>query len=535
MTNTYKENSILSVVNYGLQNKSNFDIVTKETRDIVDIPYFPAQNLVDFSGKLNLYKPVVDIWLPFIEEKEVEDDEGNITIQKEYKVYGLLGRPDARYIFVELGNGYRKLQYRFNGERFPQARMQHGITFNGKDKLFIFGGFMNGRCSNDLWMYDFKQNRWEMLNFSLIEKSANEQPSRRKHLSLYYNEDIDELFIFGGETDILTDLGDYGKGSGNFYIKLNDLWSFNPSSKEWVNYDPYRKLPHRDGVIIYADQSEIHLLVKGGIKEGSLTGEYENPTIYIIDRPTGDIKEKVELNDSDIPFPINPSEVITTRLRGENYIIVGARYNIDYTKNNTIYGTNYSNTSVYVYEITTDDNGNKHYQFKLKKSGITGIYNDNYYFVVYLNKKVDGLFKEYYNDHNGNPNFTFDKIHGLANKTFAKYILGLTDDEANNLSQDVIDDLGRKYTLVDVIEADICKLDTDEIIEQKKIYVPPVFELSHIVHLYEKDYKTGQETSKFVWLYGSKYSYEDETNTQNRKEIILKLNEECYIWEFQFH
>jgi len=225
MVNTYKENRILSVVNYGVDNKSNFDIITKETRDIVDIPYFPAQNLVDFTGRLNLYNPSVEIWLPFVEEKEVEDESGNVTTQKEYKVLGLIGRPDARYIFVELGNGYRRLLYRFNGDKFPQSRKYYGITYNGKDKLFIFGGLLNGRCSNDLWVYNFKENSWDYLNFSLIEKSANEQPSRRKHMSLYYNDELEELFIFGGETDILTDLGNYGRG-GEFYLKLNDLSCF---------------------------------------------------------------------------------------------------------------------------------------------------------------------------------------------------------------------------------------------------------------------------------------------------------------------
>ena len=499
-----KENRILSLVQYGLKNNSNFDLTEIETRDIVDIPYFPLQNLVDFTGDLNPYNPQPQWWIPFMKEVETEDG-----TQKEYHIYGMVYRPDARYIFLDLGNNYRKWVYRFNGDAYPQSRTEYAITYNGKDKLFIFGGYYNGRTHNDFWVYDFNNNEWKHLDFSVLEKTANKFPTTRRKASLYYNEEIDELFVFGGITDVFVSLGDrFGE------LILNDVWAikfYDVGDWDAVSYDPYSKLPHRLGVITYADQEEIHILIKGGVKEGSITGELEKTKLFIIKRDTGDIWKEVEF-DND-PIPIEPDNIISARFYGENYI---------YCK---------SNRTLYTY---TFDHQNDQYQFTVKKSDVDGVYNDNAYFVVYPNQKFAGLFKDY-RKNSVETNYDSEDLCSLY-----KYITGATD--CDGLTEE---DLSRfykllvsKHKLVDnIIEGDVIKLDTDEIIETKKIWIPPILYQPEIVHIWEGVGDITQ-TSKFVWITGLYEVPSDQlsdttttttTNADNNK--VYGIIEKQFVWD----
>jgi N-acetylneuraminic acid mutarotase len=265
------ESRVLSNIPYTIRNRSNYDIALEETRDIVDVPYFPAQNLVDVTGSIDLYQPTLDSYVPFI------DQYGN------HRLFGLMNRVDARFIFVEFADNARYLQYSFAGVSFPQGRSNYSITYDG-NCCYMFGGYANDRCLNDLWCYDIRENRWSNLNYTQVEQGANEAPTRRRKSSVLIKGST--IWVFGGETDVLT----VNSLVDDLIVSLNDVWSFDMSTSVWKNYDLNRALPHRTGNVIYTDPSVIKILVNGGMNE---LGETEPVAIYSIDIATDIVTSEV--------------------------------------------------------------------------------------------------------------------------------------------------------------------------------------------------------------------------------------------------
>ena len=260
------ENRILSNIKYTIHNYSNYDISLQETKDIIDVPYFPAQNLVDIEG-INLFTPNVDLWF-LLEDKNGKD-----------RVFGLVNKPDQRLMFVELADDARYLQYRFGGTSYPQGRTKYSVTTDGR-KIYIGFGECNGRYVNDLWEYDIYTNTWANLNYHIQEQSINTAPSRRGKVNIVNLPS--EIWIFGGETDILK----INSTSNRDIIPLNDIWVFDKNTRTWKNYDKQRILPHRQGNIIYIDSSTIKILIQGGLNE---IGVEEPTAIWTINRETDEV------------------------------------------------------------------------------------------------------------------------------------------------------------------------------------------------------------------------------------------------------
>ena len=117
------ENKILSNVEYGIHNRSNYDITLTETQGIIDVPHFPAQNLVDVSGDISLYRVMKHSILaavPFFDD----------NIHKE-RLFFLHNRLDARMNFIEIAEDARYYHYSFSGLSYPQGREQGAaITYD---------------------------------------------------------------------------------------------------------------------------------------------------------------------------------------------------------------------------------------------------------------------------------------------------------------------------------------------------------------------------------------------------------------------
>jgi len=272
------ENRILSNVPYEVKNRSNYALTTEETRGIVDVPYFPAQNLVEVGGDINLFRPSVDLWFP-------GDD----------VLLGLFNRPGARFLVGEIADNARRLRYAFLGGSFPQSREDYAVTYDG-EHLFIFGGYADGRCLIDLWRYTINENRWEDLLASKIELGANEIPSRRRKANVVLAQG--KLWVFGGETDVLS----INSEDTEFIIPLNDVWSFDFETGEWANFDPFRRLPHRPGHIVEVGPDYIKIVIVGGTDELGVT----QPTaVWTLNLITGDASY-VSITP---PFTITPANI----------------------------------------------------------------------------------------------------------------------------------------------------------------------------------------------------------------------------------
>jgi N-acetylneuraminic acid mutarotase len=78
--------------------------------------------------------------------------------------------------------------------------------------MVIFGGFVNGERSNEIYRYYFKENRWER-----VKPIGRDQPNPRAgHSCVLIN---DSMIIFGGKDE-----------DNN---KLNDVWEFDLASYQW--------------------------------------------------------------------------------------------------------------------------------------------------------------------------------------------------------------------------------------------------------------------------------------------------------------
>lgn len=261
------ESKVLSNIPYTIHNYSNYDIVESETRDIVDVPYFPAQNMVDVSGKINRYAPDADIFVPF-------KDAGV------HRLFGLINRTDARMIFIELADDARYTHYKFSGNSFPQGRTSYSYTYDGYH-LYISGGYANDRCLNDIWRYAIATNTWENINASFTDADVNTAPSRRRKANTIASSE--RLYLFGGETDALTvNTAD----TSAFIVPLNDVWEYNFTTDAWINYDPNRVLPHRTGHIVHADDDVIRIYIVGGVNE---IGVNEPTAIWTVNKTTHEV------------------------------------------------------------------------------------------------------------------------------------------------------------------------------------------------------------------------------------------------------
>jgi N-acetylneuraminic acid mutarotase len=81
--------------------------------------------------------------------------------------------------------------------------------------MVVFGGFIEGERENDIWMYHFKENKWEK-----VEVKGQEPCPRAGHSMVVHD---GQMFVFGGKDD-----------DNN---KINDLWIFDIKEKYWTRIE----------------------------------------------------------------------------------------------------------------------------------------------------------------------------------------------------------------------------------------------------------------------------------------------------------
>ena len=122
--------------------------------------------------------------------------------------------------------------------------------------MYIFGGFIEGEKTNELYRYDFKGNSWEKVN----ALSKISPPNRAGHSSVIID---NQMIIFGGKDDENE--------------KLNDTWVFDLNSQQWENCNPEEPLPiNRSGHSATVYQNL--MIIFGGIHE--VTRELDDCWIF---------------------------------------------------------------------------------------------------------------------------------------------------------------------------------------------------------------------------------------------------------------
>lgn len=108
----------------------------------------------------------------------------------------------------------------------PEARMYHSLVYYDKtDCLVLFPGFTQHGWSkdlitNDLWIFDLNEDKWE-------SHEVNNGPLKPlAYPSMTYVDKTQDILIFGG-----------GNLESPFVGKAtNDLWSFNLDSNKWKEF-----------------------------------------------------------------------------------------------------------------------------------------------------------------------------------------------------------------------------------------------------------------------------------------------------------
>jgi N-acetylneuraminic acid mutarotase len=99
----------------------------------------------------------------------------------------------------------------------PPARSNHAAAWDSTTgHMLVFGGYGGGGYLNDLWSYDPAGNSWAVLS----PQSTAFGPAPREEASAVWDATYGQLLIFGGSR------------GGN--EPLEDLWAYRPASSTWV-------------------------------------------------------------------------------------------------------------------------------------------------------------------------------------------------------------------------------------------------------------------------------------------------------------
>lgn len=193
-------------------------------------------------------------------------------------------------------NYWRELKPRGS---LPPARFGHALVYDARaGAVLVFGGVTTSNLANDLWAYSTARDTWTAL------KPAGTQPDARVYPSAVYDPSLRETIVFGGWTGTSTfdDTWAYDSfanrwtrigvttaphprwGASMAYDpatstivlfgglfggydgrdRLNDTWSYDPTTHVWRNLHPSGPLPPARGYAAMDYDAATHEMVLFG-------------------------------------------------------------------------------------------------------------------------------------------------------------------------------------------------------------------------------------------------------------------------------
>ena len=109
-------------------------------------------------------------------------------------------------------------------EKGCPPRDDNGYAFDAQThKLYIFGGYINGDKSNDLWEYNITKNSWTCLHegdYKLFFEKQNPKKIPAPRIG-------PKLILLDSDTLLMHN------GHDNENEKLGDLWKFDLKTNQW--------------------------------------------------------------------------------------------------------------------------------------------------------------------------------------------------------------------------------------------------------------------------------------------------------------
>ena len=160
-------------------------------------------------------------------------------------------------------------------EFWPSKRHGHAMVYNERvEKIILFGGDTEDGCSDETWVYDYNNNKW-------TKKETHNSPPPRKYHSMVYLNDWGLVFMFGGQGNV----GCY-----------DDTWIYDFNTNSWnniTNPSNPRPSPRQQTAMAYYDTYNVVILFGG--REGNAhyddTWEYSySGNTWTIISPKGGVK-----------------------------------------------------------------------------------------------------------------------------------------------------------------------------------------------------------------------------------------------------
>lgn len=100
--------------------------------------------------------------------------------------------------------------------------------------MYIFGGYVNGDKSNDLWKYDVTLERWTCLEAGDFKLEPHKQNHKK-----YPPPRIGARMVCIDEKTLYVH-----NGHDNDNEKLHDIWKFDLTSNAWSEIQQKGEVPH---------------------------------------------------------------------------------------------------------------------------------------------------------------------------------------------------------------------------------------------------------------------------------------------------
>lgn len=116
-------------------------------------------------------------------------------------------------------NSFKWSKFETKGD-VPAPRDDHSLCKVG-DSVYIYGGFVNGVRTNDLYEYKFSDNTWTLLfdNHPFDDQHPDQPwPCPRSGQAIGATED--RVYVFGGRND--------------YNEMLDDTWEYDIAGKKWT-------------------------------------------------------------------------------------------------------------------------------------------------------------------------------------------------------------------------------------------------------------------------------------------------------------
>mmetsp|Transcript_33794 Transcript_33794/g.38422 ORF Transcript_33794/g.38422 Transcript_33794/m.38422 type:complete len:520 (+) Transcript_33794:41-1600(+) len=151
-----------------------------------------------------------------------------------------------------------------------------------KGQMVVFGGFINGQRTNQVWCYDIEGTSWSLLSAG-GEDLKMFPAARNGHATTVVG---DKMYVFGGCDEDLT--------------KLNDLWEFSLTNQQWTHIDAQGDVPKgRTGHSLVHHDTRLFLF--GGL--GGITQEMNDVQVFHIDKSAWVVYEKQTLAADPVLSP----------------------------------------------------------------------------------------------------------------------------------------------------------------------------------------------------------------------------------------